>query len=126
MKRLAFVIAVATGLAVTGCTGFSHISKTYVSLTPQVVTISCNDPYEVYDQRQQRRMLIVSNAAGGMNPLHDKGDLIVIEDHINLMGLNPLIGPNDERLGPRFPDLIAPYDRPLQDLALAAARAAPP
>ncbi|TXN40968.1 hypothetical protein FV232_07100 [Methylobacterium sp. WL30] len=62
MKRLAFVIAVATGLAVTGCTGFSHISKTYVSLTPQVVTISCNDPYEVYDQRKQRRMLIVSNA----------------------------------------------------------------
>ena len=62
MQRLAFLLAVATGLAVTGCTGFSHISKTYVSLTPQVVTISCNDPYEVYDQRQQRRMLIVSNA----------------------------------------------------------------
>ncbi len=65
--------------------------------------------------------LIVSNAAGGMNPLHDKGDLIVIEDHINLMAVNPLIGPNDERLGPRFPDLIEPYDRTLQDLALRAA-----
>jgi len=65
--------------------------------------------------------LIVSNAAGGMNPLHEKGDLIVIEDHINLMGLNPLIGPNDERLGPRFPDLIEPYDRKLQDLALRIA-----
>ena len=65
--------------------------------------------------------LIVSNAAGGMNPLHYKGDLIVIEDHINLMGLNPLIGPNDERLGPRFPDLIEPYDRKLQDLALRVA-----
>jgi len=65
--------------------------------------------------------LIVSNAAGGMNPLHAKGDLIVIEDHINLMGLNPLIGPNDERLGPRFPDLIEPYDRKLQDLALRIA-----
>ena len=62
MKRLAFVIAVATGLAVTGCTGFSHISKTYVSLTPQVVTIGCKDPYEVYDQRRVRKMLIVSNA----------------------------------------------------------------
>ena len=62
MQRLAFFLAVATGLAVTGCTGFAHISKTYVSLTPQVVTISCNDPYEVYDQRQQRRMLVVSNA----------------------------------------------------------------
>ncbi len=67
------------------------------------------------------QLLIVSNAAGGLNPLHKKGDLIVIEDHINFMGLNPLIGPNDDRLGPRFPDLIEPYDRSLQDLALAVA-----
>ena len=67
------------------------------------------------------RLLIVSNAAGGLNPLHNKGDLIVIEDHINFMGLNPLIGPNDDRLGPRFPDLIEPYDRELQDLALKVA-----
>jgi purine-nucleoside phosphorylase len=67
------------------------------------------------------RLLIVSNAAGGLNPLHQKGDLIVIEDHINFMGLNPLIGPNDDRLGPRFPDLIEPYDRNLQDLALEVA-----
>jgi purine-nucleoside phosphorylase len=66
-------------------------------------------------------LLIVSNAAGGLNPLHKKGDLIVIEDHINFMGLNPLIGPNDDRLGPRFPDLIEPYDRKLQDLALDVA-----
>jgi purine-nucleoside phosphorylase len=66
-------------------------------------------------------VLIVSNAAGGLNPLHAKGDLIVIEDHINLMGVNPLVGPNDERLGPRFPDLIEPYDRALQDLALRVA-----
>jgi purine-nucleoside phosphorylase len=66
-------------------------------------------------------VLIVSNAAGDMNPLHAKGDLIVIEDHINLMGVNPLIGPNDERLGPRFPDLIEPYDRGLQELALRVA-----
>ena len=67
------------------------------------------------------RLLIVSNAAGGLNPLHEKGDLIVIEDHINLMGLNPLIGPNDDRLGPRFPDMIEPYDRGLQSLALEVA-----
>ena len=68
--------------------------------------------------------LIVSNAAGGMNPLHATGDLIVIEDHINFTGINPLIGPNDDRLGLRFPDMIEPYDRKLQDLALAAAREA--
>ncbi len=67
------------------------------------------------------RLLIVSNAAGGLNPLHDRGDLVVIEDHINLMGLNPVIGPNDDRLGPRFPDLIEPYDRSLQKLALEVA-----
>lgn len=68
--------------------------------------------------------LIVSNAAGGMNPLHAKGDLIVIDDHINMMGVNPLVGPNDERLGVRFPDLNEPYSRPLQELALLAAREA--
>lgn len=67
------------------------------------------------------RHLIVSNAAGGLNPLHHKGDLVVIEDHVNLMAVNPLIGPNDDRLGPRFPDLIEPYDRRLQQLAMRAA-----
>lgn len=67
-------------------------------------------------------LLIVSNAAGGMNPYYKDGDIVVIEDHINLMGDNPLIGINDDRLGPRFPDMSEPYDQRLVDEALAIAR----
>ncbi|MCY3021304.1 MAG: purine-nucleoside phosphorylase [Planctomycetota bacterium] len=59
------------------------------------------------------QVLFLASAAGGMNPHHEKGDLLLLEDHINLLPGNPLIGPNDDRLGPRFPDMCAPYDRKL-------------
>jgi len=70
------------------------------------------------------RTLIVSNACGVMNPLWDKGELMLIGDHINLLGDNPLIGPNDDSLGPRFPDMSQPYDPELRAVARdVAARA---
>ena len=88
--------------------------------------------YEGYDLQQVTfpvrvlhalgaRTLIVSNACGGMNPLWGPGDLVLLSDHINLLGDNPLVGSNDERLGPRFPDMSAPYDPELRALARKAA-----
>lgn len=68
------------------------------------------------------KTLVASNAAGGMNPQYRKGDVMIISDHINLLGFNPLIGKNDERFGPRFPDMSAPYDPKLVELGQDTAR----
>jgi len=68
------------------------------------------------------RLLIVSNACGGLNPHYAKGDIMVIEDHINLMFASPLVGANDEALGPRFPDMSTPYDARLIDQTFEIAR----
>lgn len=67
-------------------------------------------------------LMIVSNACGGLNPQYRSGDIMVIEDQINLIGDNPLIGVNDDRLGPRFPDMSVPYDPMWIDRTLAVAR----
>ena len=89
--------------------------------------------YEGYDLKQVTfpvrvmralgaKTYMVFSACGGMNRKFFAGDLMLIEDHINLMGDNPLLGPNDERLGPRFPDLFNAYDAALRKLAVEVAQ----
>ena len=66
--------------------------------------------------------LFISNAAGGLNPAYKKGDLMILDDHINLQTSNPLIGPNRPEFGPRFPDMSAPYDKELITKAMEFAQ----
>ena len=68
------------------------------------------------------KTLVVSNAAGGLNLGYRKGEIVLITDHINFMGVNPLIGPNEDKLGSRFPDMCEPYSNRLIELAAQAAK----
>jgi purine-nucleoside phosphorylase len=89
----------------------------YEGYTLQEIALAVRVLYQI-----GARTLIVSNACGGMNPDWRGGDLMLITDHINLLGDNPLIGPNLDELGPRFPDMSEPYDRGLQQIARDVAR----
>ena len=67
-------------------------------------------------------MLILTNASGGLNPEFQTGDIVMLTDHLNFMGTNPLIGPNDDRFGPRFPDISETYTSTYRELAANVAR----
>lgn len=95
------------GTAVLALNGRAHLYEGY---DPKEITF----PVRVLGELGIKN-LIVSNACGGMNPAYSTGDIMLIEDHINLMGANPLEGPNHEPWGPRFPDMSDPYDRSLRE-----------
>ncbi|WP_437201512.1 purine-nucleoside phosphorylase [Planctomicrobium sp. SH664] len=102
------------GVPVLAMEGRFHVYEGY---SPKQITL----PVRIF-KALGAQLMVVSNASGAMNPNYRCGDVVVIDDHINLMGVNPLIGINDNRLGPRFPDMCAPYDRVLSDRALEIAR----
>lgn len=100
--------------------------------TPAIVLSGRAHPYEGYSHREATMLLravialgietlIVTNAAGGLNPDYDPGDVMLIADHVNLSGDNPLLGPNLDRFGPRFPPMTDAYDPALRSAARASA-----
>jgi purine-nucleoside phosphorylase len=97
------------GKRVIAMEGRFHLFEGY---TPQEVTF----PVYVF-KALGVKSLILSNAAGGLNPAFKLADIMIITDHVNFMGTGPLEGPNDERLGPRFPDMCQPYNPSLVELA---------
>ncbi|MSR07528.1 MAG: purine-nucleoside phosphorylase [Gemmatimonadetes bacterium] len=108
------LLGTLSGKNVVAMQGRFHLYEGY---SPQQVTF----PVRVM-RALGAKTLFVSNACGGMHPLWAPGDLMLISDHINLLGANPLVGANDEQMGPRFPDMSAAYDPGLRDLARETAR----
>ncbi len=108
------VLGTVEGVEVVGMQGRVHVYEGY----------SAKDvafPIRVF-ARLGVKALILTNAAGGIKKDFTQGRLVLISDHINLQGANPLIGPNDERFGPRFPDMSAAYDKRFRELTLAEGR----
>lgn len=107
-----FIFGTLAGKKVVAMQGRFHFYEGY---TMQQITF----PVRVMSSKVGLgvKTLLVSNAAGGMNPQFNRGDIMIMNDHINMLGDNPLIGANDEELGPRFPDMSEPYSRELIALA---------
>ncbi len=110
------VIGSAGGIPVAAMQGRVHLYEGY---SAREVAF----PMRVFDC-MNIRSVILTNAAGGINLEYKQGALVVLTDHINLQGKNPLAGPNDERFGPRFPDMTQAYWKPYREIALAAAKKA--
>jgi purine-nucleoside phosphorylase len=108
------VIGMLAGRRVAALSGRAHIYEGHDMRTVTFATRAI--------ARLGVRTLILTNAAGGINLSFKPGTLMLMEDHINLLGSNPLIGPNDDRFGPRFPDMTMVYSKRLRDLAVDAAR----
>ena len=107
------VFGTLAGLSVVAMQGRFHYYQGY---TLQQVTL----PVRVA-RGLGAKLLVINSASGGLNPLFSAGDVMLVTDHINLMGDNPLRGVTDDRFGDRFPDMSQPYDRTLIELATAAA-----
>ena len=108
------VLGTVEGVEVVGMQGRVHLYEGY---SVKEVTF----PVRVF-ARMGVKAVVLTNAAGGINKEFTQGRLVVIRDHINLQGVNPLSGPNDEHFGPRFPDMSEAYDKKFRALALAEGR----
>ena len=108
------VIGTIDGIQVAAMQGRVHLYEGYSAHTVAF-------PMRVFG-RMNIRAVILTNAAGGINLEYKQGALVVLTDHINLQGQNPLVGPNDDRHGPRFPDMSQAYSKAYREIALKAAK----